>query len=487
MTTELQQEIVFDDFSGGVIDPLAVSDSLLPKNCVRKAVNLLFDRPRGAVTTRLGTTSLTSSAVNAGKTAQGIHNFRHTTVASSQLLYVFNGTIYSLSGTSSNAEYASLDASAKARFLTYLNQVAVMNGVDGVRYSTGAGSWATGGNMDTANWPVTKAAAILNGRIGAIGNSTNPSRLYESSIVSGGAVSWTSGNRNTEVKPNDGAGELTSITSNGRMFLLFKERALYRYDGNSLEFIVAIGTPSHESVVTDDQGVTYYFGQGANSVGFYATTGGYPKKISRPVQTWVEAIASSYYANVAGYTNGNKIVWPVGACTVDGISYANVHLSYNTADQTWEIYNYADSFRVFSQYINSSGALTIVGGDTDGFVQTIDSGFTDGIVGSTAGTDIFYECNFQPTALTSRSRTKCINEMVTFCKDPQGLNFYLGTNDEDYVLVGTATDRENVFQELKTLRGQRFYPRIAGSNSGPQLTFEGYSFTKVADEGVLTI
>lgn len=487
MENEVQQSISYEDFSGAILDDLAVSDSLTPRNCVRKGINVMFDRPRGAIAQRLGTTSL-GAVVSSGNTCRGLHNFRGAVAGLNVLYEAFNGKIVSYNGTSHTEEVTGLTATAKVRFLTYVDQVVALNGVDAARYSAGSGSWATsGGNMDLANWPTTtKYAAILNGRVFTAGSSSLPSRLFKSSIVSSNAISWTSGNGFVDVKPNDGAGGITSLFSNGRILMIFKERGMYRYDDNSLEYITGVGTLSNESVVMDDNGVIFFFGQGANNVGIYATTGGFPRKLSRPIQRWIEAISSSYYADIAAYTNGSKVVWAVGSITMGDTTYSNVHLAYNTADQTWEVYNYADSFRAFSQYINSSGAITVVGGDTDGYVQTIDSGYTDGIVSGVAGSPIFSECEMAPFWITKRQNTKEIGEIVTFCKDQQGLDFYIGADGGEFKHLGSLTDRETKFMDIKHLEGQTFYPRIVGVNSGPPYTFEGFAVTQYKDRGVIS-
>ena len=41
---------LLQDFSAGIIDDLSVADALTPRNAVRKGINVLFDRPPGAIT-----------------------------------------------------------------------------------------------------------------------------------------------------------------------------------------------------------------------------------------------------------------------------------------------------------------------------------------------------------------------------------------------------------------------------------------------------
>lgn len=445
---------------------------------MRKAVNVLFDRPRGAVTQRLGTTLVGSAAIESNKTVQGVFNHRSATTSNHRLYGVANGTIYGLSGSTWASESGSLDSSTKCRFITYLDRTAILNGINGIRHTDGGGSWSNiGGPLDAANWPITSAAALLNGRVFAIGNTTNPSRLYKSSIVATNAISWTSGNGFVDIFPNDGAGPLEGITSNGRVLLLFKYRGMYRYDDTSLDRIASIGTPSHESIATDDNGITYFFGQGVNTVGIYATTGGYPKKISRPIQRWIEAISPSFYSSINAYCDGTKVVWSVGSITLGDFTYPNCQLVYNISDQTWETRNYAHRYLCFAQYIDSSLNITTVGGDTTGRIQTINLGNTDN------GTPIYSECEFRPIVLGSRARTKTLDEIFTYAQDFQGLEFYMGVDGPNFKKLGSINSREQLFAAIANLKGHTFYPKITGVNSGPPFTFEGFNVNKYTDEG----
>ena len=229
--------------------------------------------------------------------------------------------------------------------------------------------------------------------------------------------------------------------------------------------------------MNDDNGVTYFFGQGANAVGIYATTGGYPKKLSRPIQKWIEAIDPAYYENIAGYTDGTKVVWAIGSVTIDGITYTNTHLAYNISDQSWEMYNYADRFNVFAGYITSTGAMTILGGDTDGYVQTIGSGTTDN------GTPIYSECEFAPVVFIARARRKSIPAVMTFAKNFQGLTFHMKTDDGEFHPLGSIDATDKVLSGYLPLKGNRFFPKITCVNSGTPFIFEGFCFTEIADEG----
>uniref|UniRef100_A0A6H1ZGF1 Uncharacterized protein n=1 Tax=viral metagenome TaxID=1070528 RepID=A0A6H1ZGF1_9ZZZZ len=478
MATEQIKDVSINDFSSGVYDDTSVGDSVMPTNALRRGVNVVFGRPRGAISQRYGTTVLGDQAGASDADITGVYNFRSSNSSYNKLLCSSNTVIRYLNGATWTNTVTGLTTGLKTRFVTFLDHVAILNGTDAVQSWSGTGAWTTtAGPLDVANFPKTKVAVLMNGRVLAIGNSTYPAQIYESSIASGGAVSWTSGNRQTQVYTNDGNGDLISAVSNGRVTMLFKQRAQYRYDGNSLQFIAPIGTTSHESVVTDDEGVSYFFGQGASSVGFYATSGGFPKKISRPVQKWVEAIDPTFYDDIAGYTDGTSVCWSIGSVSIDGITYTNAGVVYNTADRTWSCTNHADRFLVYSQYIDSTGAVTVLGGDADGYIQTIGSGNTDN------GTAISSEIETGPLFFGSRGRSKYLDQVLTHVTDIQGMEISMKV-DGIIRPIGGVTAKNTLFDSLD-LRGRKFNMLISCTNSLTPFIFEGFTFPGVQDEGLV--
>lgn len=472
------QDVRIVDFSSGLFDDLSVSDSLIPKNAVRHAVNVMFNRPRGDVTQRAGTTVLGDQAGTGGSDIMGLYNFRSSTSSYNKLLCATNTVIRYLNGASWTNTVTGLTTSLKTRFITYLDSVAILNGTDQPQSWTGNGAWTTtGGALDIANFPKAKFAVLLNGRVSCAGVSATPNRLLESSQPSGGAISWTSGNRYVDVMPQDGAGDITGLASNGRVEIIFKERAMYRYDGNSLLFISPLGTTCHDSIVTDDEGVMYFFGQGSGNVGFYATTGGYPKKISRPILKWIEAIDPAFYPYINGYTDGESVYWQIGSVTIDGKVYTNAEVVYNFSDQTWEINSYADRFMIQAQYITSTGLVTRLGGDTDGYVQTMDSGTTDN------GDPISWECEFAPFSFTGEERTKKIPEVVAIAKNVQGSRMDIKVDDVWKSCGGLVSEMTRF--KNPDLKGRLFSPKISGMNTNAPFQLKGFVFPEIQDEGIV--
>ena len=470
----LQQPIKQVDFTNGVIDDTALSDSLLPQNCVRKAINCVFDDPIGSIAGRKGST-LVGNQITASKNILGLYNFRDAGAGTNhQLIAALNGSIYYLSGASWSSLNSGLSTSAKMRFVTFLDEVIALNGTDAPRQWNGAAAsfLTSGGNCDIANFPNTKFAITFNAKIYAAGKSSNPSRLYNSGVASSaGTISWTSGNDATDINPDDGDGDITSLATNGTVIMVFKERSMYRWGGQGGDpnRVVNIGTTSHESVQTVGKGMVYFFGQTSGSVGIYRTDGGYPQLLSQPIKKWVDAIASSNYANVAGCYDSDHYYLSVGDVTVDGTTYNNCVYCYTISSNAWTVFSYPTEFKVFASYINGTAA-TIVGGDDNGNVITVNSGTTDN------GTAIAAECELAPLTFGSRGRVKVLNNVMVYSKQFNGLSFLMKVDDSSFKMLDSITATEQLLTGFPVLRGRRFFPKITSSNSQTRWIFDGVDY-----------
>lgn len=475
----LNQPFIFDDFSSGMIDSFSVSESLMPKNAVRKAVNAVFDNPRGAIAGRLGSTLVGASL---GSQVRGLYNFRDSGAGTNHRLLATNntGVTYYLNGASFTSTLSGDTVALKTRFVTFLDVVARLNGTDGVKTWDGSAAWVvTAGPLDVGNWPSgTKFANVFNSRIYTAGNASAPDTLYYSSLPTAGAISWTSGNGSIQINPNDGDAGITGLVTNGTVELIFKRNSIYRWDGSSTfaNKIINVGAPSQEAIAAHDSGFVYFLGLGKNTIAAYRTTGGYPQKISQNIERWFSAINPANYSNIAVFCDEDNFYLSVGSVTVDGQTYTNAWFVYTISMQTWHIENRATSFSVFAPYIDATGNVTTVGGDSSGNVQTINSGTTDN------GTAISAEVEFNPLLFTTRARVKLIPNVTTYANFWQGLGFYLKADKEDYKAVGEAKKEEQHFNSL-SVRGKRIYPKLTVTCSTSAWQFDGMEFNDVVDEG----
>jgi len=178
-----------------------------------------------------------------------------------------------------SAHAQNLTAGAKMRFETFLDSVVMVNG-NQVRSWVGIGNWlASGGAFDLDNMPIGQFVKIYKDQVVVAGVSGSPDTLYISSVPTGGAVSWTTGNRAITVNPEDSS-NITGLGEIGGILVVFKRFGMYTWNNRATEpdQICFVGCSSQESVTVG--GDTMYF---FNEKGIWATRGSYPILISRKV------------------------------------------------------------------------------------------------------------------------------------------------------------------------------------------------------------
>jgi hypothetical protein len=304
----------------------------------------------------------------------------------------------------------------------------------------------TGTPLDIGNFPIGKYAIEWNSRVYTAGVTDNEDRLYFSSTPTDYIISWTgAGSGYIDIEPYEGQGTITALAKVPGYLLIFKERALKRWNGQTTypDDLSTLGTNSQESVVLGKRTV-YYFSSGhAESVGFYETNGEESRKISRPIQGIIDAISSSYYDDVAGFSDGEKVIWSIGDITWDGVDYTNVVVMYHFDSQTWTLLTFPTQYKVFSQYIDGS-TLKIVAGDDDGQVINIfDTSKTTDETTDTASADINYTLQYHPFDFQNRSLMKEISKIVPYTEDLNGAVFSYRIDKQrgsGFKTLGTVTN-----------------------------------------------
>jgi hypothetical protein len=327
----------------------------------------------------------------------------------------------------------------------------------------------TGTNLDIGNFPLGKFAVEWNDRVYTAGVTAYPDRLYYTSTPTNYIVSWTgAGSGSMDVEPYEGQGTITALAKVPGYILIFKERSLKRWNGSSTypDDLCKLGTNSHESVVLGKTTV-YYFSSGySESIGFYETNGETTRKISRPIQGIVDAISSSNYDDVAGFSDGEIVMWSIGDITWDSVAYSNAVVLYHIDTQAWTLLTFPSEYKVFSSYIDSSSMPLITAGDDDGQVIQIFTGLTDNITGSSS-IAISYALQYYPIDLGSRSLMKEITKIIPHTEDLTSANLAYRIDKKTgcgFTSFGTVTDNySNEF--LGRIAGHAFEFRYSGSTS----------------------
>ncbi len=187
-----------------------------------------------------------------------------------------------------------------------------------------------------------------------------------------GSTYWVGSNW-FDARRNDGD-TTKGLGENDNKLLVFKKESLLRYDERELRRVKgAPGTTSHRSIVNVREN-TFYF----HDTGVYRYDGLSSFLVSRPIQDWIDGIASSSYSNIVGWRDGDILYMFVGdiSNSVKNISLSNAVLIYDTAAQAWDIGALNDTITVALE-TTVSEVRTIFLGTSEGKVLTWNSGTAD--------------------------------------------------------------------------------------------------------------
>jgi len=460
------------DFSAGQVNN--VSPNLVPKNSVELGVNVVFDEEIGSAASRLGTAIVGSQLVD-NMTILGLHQHIDTDNASNNILFATlnasgGATSKVMNVTAGTNVVTGLTANTKMRFLTFGGETLAINGADAERSWNGSSWITTGGVFDLADYPGSNSCDLaieFLDRIYTAGDSTHPSRLHFSTIFDGSAITWNSDY--IDIEKEDAGGPITALAKVPGYVLIFKERSLHRFNGQSTfpESLIQIGTPTQESVVMAGGLCAFYSNSNENAKGFYITDGRRPVPIShdntRPIKKWVDAISSD--TAVAGYATDRGFAWSIGDVTVDGEAWTNVHLNYNRHLNQWSVSTYPTQHSVFASYL-VGGVNTTVAGDDDGTIYRINKAATY----SDNGTAIPWRVRDRWEDFGLNQLKEISDHVYVRGKNLQGaqVRVYRDENVEDFVSVGAPTLFQKLLSWLQigvVIRGTSFAVEILGETS----------------------
>ena len=467
-----QQPFTLRDWSRGVLR--TVQNHICPANSVKIALNMDSDKELGSLVSRLGTNIVGVQAVN-DATCYGMGYFRDTVGTSHTLFGIFsdgvNNDIYDMSTGSKSLQDDTKEL--KTRFCTYLDSIVRVNGTDTCKAFNGSDWITTGGAFDLANMPKGTVVIEWKDRVYTAGVSTSPCILYYSGIANPDtrAVSWTTNNGQIEIEQEDGGGAITALEKVPGYLLIFKERSMKRWDGSSTypEDLVNIGVPTQEAICRG-RGMVFI----ANQEGIWATNGGYPKKISKPIQDLWDSIPVANISSIATYCDESYVYVYAGDITLGDNSYTNICFKYNIDSQTWDIYSYYHDFTCFTWYISSS-AKVIAAGDKDGQAIQLNTGNTD--YGSTVQ-PITYSVETQDLDFGSRRRIKELSNICVYSQNVRTGQLLYRSNsdrDKDWKSIGNITNDVEEINDFKA-KGNWFNFKITGITDSGQVKIQGLEF-----------
>lgn len=451
----------YSDFSKGTW--ANISESLAPDNSVKYNINLDSDKILGELVSRDGTTRVGNQLVSGAK-CLGLHNFRDTVGSGSKLFSVFsdgvNSDIYDTVGGTKSLQDDTKDN--KTRFLTYLDSCLRLNGTDAPKAWNGSAWVTTGGAFDLSNIPAgTKYAIEFKDRVIIAGRTDSPDRVDISGIANATSrtVSWTVDNRFFLAEQEDGGGAIQGLGKVPGYVLIFKRYSMKRYDLSSAypEDMVNQGIPSQEAFVTA-KGMGFFL----NENGVWVTAGGDPKLIStNTVDGIIRSISSTDLENVHAGTDEVHVFFSIPSATIDGETHNNVVLKYNIFQNSWDIREYPTFLSFFTKYVDGSGKVSTVAGDSNGNVLKLDTGNSDN------GDDIVWTVITQDDYFGFRLYRKGIPMMGVITENAYGKLLWRDKNRyDDWQDVGAINDEVSVFRDID-LRAVRYNFKLTGvTNSG---------------------
>lgn len=465
------------NFKDGVIQDSIVDEILLPQGAVNEAINVHFDRI-GSVQLRPGLT-LVGSQISAN-TVLGLHQFLDEgTGTYSQLLTAVNNNVYYLNSSTWTSILSGQTAS-KTRFMNFLDYVWLTNGTDTMKTWNGNPASAFG-TTNTNSAPAAKFIENFKSRAWAANTTSYPSRLWYSSIPSGGLTTWTGTDTGyIDISPGDGE-DITAIKRFARVLLVFKNNYIYPvYSKNETEPDprILVGTYSQESVVLGKDGIYFH-----HPTGIYRLrgVGEQPKEISRPVNDFIKNIPTSFYENVSGWSDADHIYHSIGDVTISGITYSNIVLRWTISTETWTIYSYASELRVGNSYDDGTTMYQVVG-DTAGKIYKFNQGLSDNT------SAIFYSLITKFYNLTGiDSDIKVITKLASIHKNAQSTKLEWQnekSQNNEWNPIGSLKNQISIFDN-QNIKGHKIRFRISGSSTGNPFTWQGLELLDLISQGII--
>ncbi len=460
-------DISFRKYSGGTWRQ--IQSNIAPAGSYPLALNMDSHVVMGSLVRRKGT-SLLGVQQEAGKRCYGLYQFRDSVSTNNKVFTVQNTTIHDLlDGTK---DLTGETAYKKTRFITYLNSVLRVNGVDNAKSFNG-NSWITvGGAFDLHNFPaITDLAIEWKDRVYLAGDNANPDTLYYSGVAdpTTRAISWENGNGTIVVEQEDGGGGIKALEKVPGYLLIFKRHSMKRWDGYSTypEDLVDHGVPSQECVTRVGQMVIFL-----NESGIYATVGGYPKRLSRPIQEFINSITN--LQDVVAYSDKEHAYFFIGDVNVAGVNYNNVVLKFNTHDQTWDVRSYASPIRFVSKYVNSNDKVYLIAGDDNGNVLTLDSGNDDN------GKAITWSVETHGIDFNAKGQVKIITGISVFADNIENAKVFIRTDtlkEKEWKQIGDV--KEFIYDiDIGSVRFHTLFVKVSGRSDGNPCTFNGFDLKR---------
>lgn len=299
-----------------------------------------------------------------------------------------------------------------------------------------------------------------------IGTTIYPSRAYYCDEPTAGAITWDNTNNFVEFGFDDG----DYITGGAEAFdrlVVFKQFSMWQYDESRREKVADIGCDSNRSVQKVN-GNLYWYNRG----GIYMWTGGIPVLISNKVQEYIDAIDQTTIGGIFAVEDGFEYKLFIGDVTVNGISYTNTWICYDTRRQTFYIRCTADTAYSATKYVESGKERTYFGGT--GYVYRLAKKIDEVYDDDGDPIDSFFTTKNLDFGIPEDK--KFSQRMTVFSRNCQGVNVSVDVdNNGTFRDTKSQVIKKNVDSLNISTSGNRFRYKFYENSSNKSWSFEGFT------------
>ena len=459
-----------------------VPPHLVPPTGLYLMDNVVTTYKLGAIMKRPGYKNI-GTALEAGKSITGLHNFRQSASVQKMLATVNDSgsddtqLFYSTGTTWTEV------AAAETAWANKANINVEMADFDSYCYFVGWGSTdgfiaprtltgTTLGTTNTTSMPNAKFILRYRDRLYIlntdISGTATPYRTYFSSVPSGGTISWDTTNDFIDV---DYSEALSGGGSNWDRLVLFTEYSAYMYNQSEFKKVWDVGCSAHRTIKNSGGYMIW-----ADRDGVWMSTGGRPENVSGRVKDFVQ------FSNMTGAfaeVVDEEYHLYIGSVTVNGVSYTNCSLVLNIPTMTWRVHEYADTMTIFAKFY-ASGQDHLWMGDNSGDVHELGK-FTDStILTSDDGSDIISWFQTGGITLGAISQVKQINKIIAYADRAQGVDLKARVIDNNTLALTEFKklgQLEKYINEYQTRPNSGHILQIEGTESGqlPYWSMFGFS------------
>jgi hypothetical protein len=461
--------IAFRDQSGGMMS--SPDDSMIPDSAAKLSVNFRHHMIGQAIQ-RNGYSKI-GGTVESGKDCDGLAWFQNAAGTRNRIVAAYNGTNYAWDGSGWSSVGAGMTAGLRVRYENFIDLVFRVGGGLGTKSWNGEVASSFGTSQLTGA-PAGKLILLYKSRLYIAGDSTYPDRLYRSSIPSvTGNLTWTTSTDYLDINPSDGD-NITALAKTGTLMLIFKRNYIYRWNGTATdaEPVINVGTVSQESVANVN-GTIYFF----NPRGIFSTDGGVPVEVSRPIKDWIDAIPAANYDGMCAFSDGDRYGLFVGDVTLNGRTFTNVVIEYDTNVKCWQVHCLAHPFRCFANARTAAGTDFVAGGKESN-VETMFSGNTDD------GSPITFEHETRKIDFDGLHTQKEITAGAFYLSGCPAL-FEAIPDVGNRVALGTASGAITAFKG-RSVKGNAISFKISGTNSSTPAVWRGFNIVSSRSLGFVT-